>query len=148
MNPSTRSTPPVPPRLTTLDTMRVRRRRATVSESLSVARKVDDICQFMLEKDLRLEDFIRVYETTQPSDGYTDRPATRTEWLADAVNTQLEAVKALWQYPASGSVGIIPRRRCGRNEGAGRGQRDFQCLSSRPWTTGRCRYRIGESGSQ
>jgi hypothetical protein len=56
---------------------------------------------------MQLKDFIRVYVTTQGSDGYGDRPATRAKRLADAIYTQPEVVEALRQHPASGSVGIV-----------------------------------------
>ncbi|KIN06753.1 hypothetical protein OIDMADRAFT_46684 [Oidiodendron maius Zn] len=54
-----------------------------------------------------LKDRIRVYVTTQGSDGYGDRPATRAKRLSDAINTQPEAVETLRQHRASGSLGIV-----------------------------------------
>jgi hypothetical protein len=84
-----------------------RQRRAGGSERRSAAQKVDDICQFMRGKDMQLKDFIRVYVTTQGSDGYGDRPATRAKRLADAIYTQPEVLEALRQHRASGSAGIV-----------------------------------------
>jgi hypothetical protein len=61
----------------------------------------------MRGKDMQLKDFIRVYVTTQGSDGYGDRPATRAKRLADAIYTQPEVLEALRQHRASGSAGIV-----------------------------------------
>jgi hypothetical protein len=61
----------------------------------------------MRERDMQLKDFIRGCVTTQGSDGYGDRPATRAKRRADAIYTQPEVVEALRQHPASGSLGIV-----------------------------------------
>ncbi|KAF1809280.1 hypothetical protein P152DRAFT_461699 [Eremomyces bilateralis CBS 781.70] len=83
------------------------RQKARGSQRRSKAQRVNEICQFMRKKNITLREFIHVYATTQGSDGYGERPATRAKRLAEAVYGQAEVLDALREHPASGAAGIV-----------------------------------------